>query len=288
MLDARHAPAAIKLVAGAGYGGYQPLARLDENWRVHWVRGPHTAALLGLPAVTRGRRSGHAAANAGWRAAQNAAAIGFMPHFESLARGAWPEAAALAGIALIDPRGDPAEIIPASGACRLLLTEAMHGAIVADALRVPWVALRPLSACIGPSGRLGGRTGHPPRVPAPGSFVAFGMAAGFAPGDLPRAAELCFAWRTPVSITPVPGFRRRTACALPRALRRSFPRCRARPLPETHAGVVRALRRDPLNGPPSALRPRRNSAYDPVCRATVAAQGGLPPPVSPSRSLRPV
>ena len=72
--------------------------------------------------------------------------IGFMPHFESLARGAWAEAAAAAGITLIDPRGDPAAIIAAIGACRLLLSEAMHGVIVADAMRVPWIALRPLAS----------------------------------------------------------------------------------------------------------------------------------------------
>lgn len=72
-------------------------------------------------------------------------AVGFMPHFESLAHGARGDAAAAADIELIDPRGDPASIIAAIGRCQLLLSEAMHGAIVADALRVPWVALRPLA-----------------------------------------------------------------------------------------------------------------------------------------------
>ena len=32
----------------------------------------------------------------------------------------------------------------AIGDCRLLLSEAMHGVIVADAMRVPWIAMRPL------------------------------------------------------------------------------------------------------------------------------------------------
>jgi succinoglycan biosynthesis protein ExoV len=68
-----------------------------------------------------------------------------MPHFESLERGAWPEAAAAAGLVLIDPRDDPSVILPAIAACRLLLSEAMHGVIVADAMRVPWIALRPLA-----------------------------------------------------------------------------------------------------------------------------------------------
>jgi succinoglycan biosynthesis protein ExoV len=37
-------------------------------------------------------------------------------------------------------------ILTAIGNCRLLLSEAMHGVIVADAMRVPWIALRPLVA----------------------------------------------------------------------------------------------------------------------------------------------
>lgn len=146
VLDARHPPGAIKLVAGAGYGGYWPPARLDGTWRIHWVRGPQTARMLGLAASRGVGDPAMLLPAAGWQAGVNGGGIGFMPHFESLSRGAWQQAAARAGIALIDPRGDPADIIAAIGRCRLLLSEAMHGAIVADALRVPWVALRPLAA----------------------------------------------------------------------------------------------------------------------------------------------
>jgi succinoglycan biosynthesis protein ExoV len=141
VLDARHNTGAVKLVAGAGYGGYEAPPRLDANWIIHWVRGPRTARLLGLPEACglgdpvmllpepcAGGRS-----------------IGFMPHFESLERGAWTAAADVAGITLIDPCGDPAAILAAIGACRVLLSEAMHGVIAADAMRVPWVALRPLA-----------------------------------------------------------------------------------------------------------------------------------------------
>jgi len=146
VLDARHPPGAIKLVAGAGYGGYQAPATLDGTWRIHWVRGPHTARLLGLPVSRGAGDSAMLLPAAGWRAEATGDGIAFMPHFESLLHGAWHEAAAQAGMVLIDPRGDPGGIIAAIGRCRLLLTEAMHGAIVADALRVPWVALRPLAA----------------------------------------------------------------------------------------------------------------------------------------------
>jgi succinoglycan biosynthesis protein ExoV len=143
VLDARHDSTALKLVAGAGYGGYAPLPALDASWVVHWVRGPRTARRLGLP-ETYGL--GDPAMLLPVSADSVAHSVGCMLHFESLARGAWAEAAAAAGVALIDPRDDPGAILDAIGHSRLLLCEAMHGAIVADAMRVPWVALRPLMA----------------------------------------------------------------------------------------------------------------------------------------------
>jgi succinoglycan biosynthesis protein ExoV len=140
VLDARHETGAVKLVAGAGYGGYEAPPTLDANWIIHWVRGPLTARRLGLPEVCGLGDPAMllSAPCAGGRS------IGFMPHFQSLERGAWAAAANAANVTLIDPRGDPAAILGAIGACRLLVSEAMHGVIVADAMRVPWIAMRPL------------------------------------------------------------------------------------------------------------------------------------------------
>lgn len=146
VLDARHGADVTKVVAGTGYGGYEGVPKLDASWVIHWVRGPGTAHLLGLPAELGLGDPAMLLPMAGFGHANGGRTVGFMPHFESLPLGAWPEVAALAGIDLIDPRDDPAGIIAAIGNCRLLLTEAMHGAIVADALRVPWIALQPLMA----------------------------------------------------------------------------------------------------------------------------------------------
>ena len=152
VLDRRHSDNSVKIVLGAGYGGYRPRPRLDRSWVIHWVRGPRTAALLGLPAsVGLGDPAMLLPCAGGFRPTPPASdgsppkAVGFMPHFESLARGAWTEAARLAGVTLIDPRWQPERVVAEIAACSVLLSEAMHGVIIADALRVPWIAMRPVA-----------------------------------------------------------------------------------------------------------------------------------------------
>jgi succinoglycan biosynthesis protein ExoV len=144
ILDDRHDRTAMKLVAGSGYGGYEPSVPLDETWIVHWVRGPRTAIHLGLPPTLGVGDPASLVPLAGLRPDRGGRQIGFMPHFESAIRGAWREVAAQTGVTLIDPRDDPMAIIAAIGRCRVVVSEALHGVIVADALRVPWVAIRPL------------------------------------------------------------------------------------------------------------------------------------------------
>ncbi len=146
VLDSRHEDARTKLVAGAGYGGYEPPARLDRSWVIHWVRGPRTARMMGLDARLGLGDPASLLPMIGTQAAPDRSGIGFMPHFESMTRGHWPAAADAAGLTLIDPRADPGAILTAIGACRVLVSEALHGVIAADALRVPWIAVRPLAA----------------------------------------------------------------------------------------------------------------------------------------------
>ena len=144
VLDQRHPPDALKLVAGSGYGGYEREPQVDRNWIIHWVRGPRSAAVLGLPSsVGLGDPAVLLPTTMGL-SMQGGSEIGFMPHFESAARGAWLQAADQAGMRLIDPRDDPLAILQAIGRCKVLLSEALHGVIVADALRVPWIPIRPM------------------------------------------------------------------------------------------------------------------------------------------------
>ena len=64
--------------------------------------------------------------------------IGLIPHVDSISVGLWEEVASLGGFELIDPRLSPEAFVSSITSCAYVITEAMHGAILADAYRVPW------------------------------------------------------------------------------------------------------------------------------------------------------
>lgn len=136
--------ASRKIVFGAGFvPDYGRLPDLSQNWDVRFVRGPRSARLLGLPGglaigdpgvLVRPLLAGRARAGE---------LVGFMPHWESVARGNWAAVCAEAGVTFIDPTAPVEQTLDVLLRTRLLVTEAMHGAIVADALRVLWVPVLP-------------------------------------------------------------------------------------------------------------------------------------------------
>ena len=136
-----------KVVCGTGFvSEYAWLPDLRHgDWRFDWVRGPRTASALGLdPALGLGDAAILLRALVPHDGPQGDA-IAFMPHWESMDWGYWAQACDVAGITLIDPRAPVPVVLDAIRGARLVLCEAMHGAIVADALRVPWIALRPVA-----------------------------------------------------------------------------------------------------------------------------------------------
>jgi succinoglycan biosynthesis protein ExoV len=64
--------------------------------------------------------------------------VGLIPHVDSMQIGRWEEIAKRGQFCLIDPRWEPSKFIGALTSCSTVITEAMHGAILADAYRVPW------------------------------------------------------------------------------------------------------------------------------------------------------
>lgn len=128
-----------KHIFGSGCG-YGRRPHVDETFVFHAVRGPDSARELGLPldrAITdpavlvrtvrppRTRRPGHR--------------FGFIPTGETIDQFDWEQVCARLGILCISCHGDVDTVLAAMEDCETVLCEAMHGAIVADALRIPWI-----------------------------------------------------------------------------------------------------------------------------------------------------
>jgi len=140
-----HPKEPLKIVFGSGYGGYTPLPEFDGTWRIYCVRGPRTAQICGLDpskvagdtAILINRKRPPVAGPKRFRCS-------FMPHWQSIDRGNWQEACRLAGVHFIDPRHPVIDVLAEIQQSEMVVAEAMHGAIVSDALRVPWVPIMPL------------------------------------------------------------------------------------------------------------------------------------------------
>ena len=131
-----------KLVIGSGYGyGTPPDVSDNREWDVRSVRGPLTAARLGLApemAVTD-----PAVMISDMPEFQNLPKLHkqtFIPHWESAEFGMWQTVCEPAGLTYLDPRGEAKSVIRHIAQSEFIVAESMHGAILADAFRVPWVA----------------------------------------------------------------------------------------------------------------------------------------------------
>ncbi|WP_242138295.1 MULTISPECIES: polysaccharide pyruvyl transferase family protein [unclassified Sphingomonas] len=125
------------LGSGAAYG---QLPDDHARWTYAAVRGPLTAEVVGHPAAAATDSAALLARLPDLvpRSARPDEIL-FMPHHRTLVNSRWQAAAERAGMNFVDPQWRPDRILAAYGRARLVVTEAMHGAIVADTLRIPWV-----------------------------------------------------------------------------------------------------------------------------------------------------
>lgn len=131
----------VKHVFGSGVG-YGSIPNPDDNFVFHAVRGPRTASRLGLdpalavtdPAVLiRAVKTPDDIARSG---------IGFIPHHFSSFCFDWSTVCQELGFKHICAQWDVDRVLREMLSCEVLLCEAMHGAIVADALRIPWIPVK--------------------------------------------------------------------------------------------------------------------------------------------------
>jgi succinoglycan biosynthesis protein ExoV len=131
----------LKFVFGAGWGGGRR-PKIDRKWMIYCVRGPLTAAGLKLDPALAIADPAILVRRVPRAAAKKCYPISFMPHHQSMPLADWKALCAQVGFHCINPCGGVDKVLAEVEQTELLLAEAMHGAIVADALRVPWIPVR--------------------------------------------------------------------------------------------------------------------------------------------------
>ncbi len=139
-----HPKEATKIVFGSGFGKYTPPPVIDASWKVYCVRGPRTADALGLDRslvaadgailINKFRNKDRIVRHK----------FSFMPHWNSLNTGHWEQISRDVGLNFIDPRLSVEHVLSEIESSEVIIAEAMHGAITADALRIPWISLSPV------------------------------------------------------------------------------------------------------------------------------------------------
>lgn len=139
--DNQHFHRKVIFSSGVGYGNLTK--KLDESWDIACVRGPKSAEALGVgleksvcdgaillsdvykkPAVRRSRGL-------------------FVPHVSSHISAGFllKDIVESLGLDYLPPIGSSDEFIEKVAGAPFLVTEAMHGAILADSMRVPWTPI---------------------------------------------------------------------------------------------------------------------------------------------------
>ena len=127
-----------KCIFGTGMG-YGEDPKVDDTWAIYSVRGPRTAARLGFDNKYAVTDDAILTAKIGLERVKTKFPIAYMPHVSSARNSYWKEACESMNVHYIDPEGEVDEVFEQLLATDVLITEAMHGAILADTLRVPWI-----------------------------------------------------------------------------------------------------------------------------------------------------
>lgn len=142
IIDSDIPDASRTIIFGSGAGYRKPPTSIhnDAALDISFTRGPLSARLLNLdptkyitdpailvadqfPKVLNDNRHGTV----------------FVPHYKSTTSSRLREVCKRAGIEFVDPLSESRSIVDRISRARKVIAESMHAAIVADAMRVPWV-----------------------------------------------------------------------------------------------------------------------------------------------------
>ncbi|MBL3658184.1 polysaccharide pyruvyl transferase family protein [Fulvivirga sediminis] len=130
-----------KVVFSSGYA-YGSIPTLDDTYDIFCVRGPKTCEALNIDKSLAVVDGAMLLRNMEVNNEEKKYKFSFMPHWESELKFDWRKIAEQSGINYISPTEDPETVLKKIKQSEVVIAEAMHAAIVADALRVPWIPVR--------------------------------------------------------------------------------------------------------------------------------------------------
>lgn len=141
ILDYRIPATPQKVVFSTGTG-YNAPPEIDDTWTFLAVRGPLTAERLGLDASTAMTDGGALLRTLNFDVPDKTYPVSYVPHCYSTEITDWEAICDRAGIHYIHPRWSVEKVIDEIQRSEVVISEAMHGAILSDTLRVPWIPVR--------------------------------------------------------------------------------------------------------------------------------------------------
>ena len=124
--------------------GYGQLPNVDNSWIFYCVRGPLSAQALSLPPEKAIVDPGILINKFAKTSPDKCYKCAYMPHFNQAQAGekSLQKICRYLGFNYIDPKASVEEVIYQISQTEVLITEAMHGAITAEALRIPWIPVK--------------------------------------------------------------------------------------------------------------------------------------------------
>ena len=130
-----------KIILSSGFA-YGSIPEIDASYDIICVRGPLTAKALNINKKLGIADGALLLKEFGFAQVDKEYDFSFMPHWESEKKYPWKKICAEAGINYVSPTSDPNFIIQEILKSKSVIAEAMHFAIVADTLRVPWTPVK--------------------------------------------------------------------------------------------------------------------------------------------------
>lgn len=134
-----------KIIFSSGFA-YGKLPQLDSSYDIICVRGPLSAKALNIDEKLGIVDGALLLREFQYENEEKEFDFSFMPHWDSENRYPWEKLCNEAGIHYVSPTSDPDFVIQEILKSKCVIAEAMHYAIVADTLRVPWIPVKAYSS----------------------------------------------------------------------------------------------------------------------------------------------